>query len=50
MQYYNKTDKEFHTFIKKKGYTNSLSDGIREDVSMILGGCALPWITEFYAL
>ena len=49
MQYYNKNDKEFHAFIKERGYVNSSSDGVREDVSMILGGCALSWIAEFYA-
>lgn len=47
-QLYNKQDKEFFKFLREKGYDQTC-DGNREDVSMILGGCALPWLAEFYA-
>jgi glucokinase len=50
MQFYNKADRDYYHFIKEvKGYTNTPNDGAREDVSMILGGCALPWLAEFYS-
>ena len=48
MQCYNKADKEFLQFLKERGYTNT-SDGVREDISMVLGGCALPWAAEYIA-
>lgn len=44
MQYYNKQDKEFDAFVKKRGYYQG-----RDDISMILGGCSLPWLAEYYA-
>ena len=48
MQMYNREDREYYEFIREKGY-NKEADGEREDVSMVLGGCALPWIAEFIA-
>ena len=48
MQMYNKDDREYYEFIRDKGYVKE-SDSDREDVSMVLGGCALPWIAEFIA-
>ena len=48
MQLYNKADREYSEFISSKGYDQA-SDGKREDVSMVLGGCALPWVAEFLA-
>ncbi len=48
MQLYNKADHEYFEFIRSKGYCES-EDGVREDVSMVLGGCALPWIAEYLA-
>ena len=49
MQHYSKADRVFHSFIIDKGYVKSDADGIREDVSMVLGGCALPWVAEYLA-
>jgi hypothetical protein len=49
MQMYNRDDREYYEFIREKGY-NKEADGDREDVSMVLAGCALPWIAEFIAL
>jgi hypothetical protein len=45
---YNKEDREYYEFIREKRYAKE-GDSDREDVSMVLGGCALPWIAEFIA-
>jgi glucokinase len=49
MPYYNKSDREYLKFLKDKKYNETPLDGSRDDVSMVLAGQAISWVTEFLA-
>ena len=49
MPHYNKADREYLEFLKEKKYNETPATGSRNDVSMVLAGEAISWVTEFLA-
>lgn len=49
MPHYNKADREYLEFLKEKKYNETPATGLRDDVSMVLAGEAISWVTEFLA-
>jgi len=49
MPNYNKSDRDYLQFLKDKKYNETPLDDSRDDVSMVLAGQAISWVTEFLA-